>query len=136
MALVRDRTRAIFPSGFRLRRAAIPDENTGVLIVWDWIIKFWSTEVTNFDPILINCWEAWLSCACQQCKNDRSAQFRKSEQCNCYSLTIDQFSLHLEFFVQHSSWKRSWCLPSFEKRWLLIIQASRSTTAWNSAKLL
>ena len=27
---MRDRTRAIFPSGFRLRRAAILDENTGV----------------------------------------------------------------------------------------------------------
>ena len=28
---MRDRTRAIFPSGFHLQRAAIPDESTGVL---------------------------------------------------------------------------------------------------------
>ena len=32
IGLKRDRTNAKFPSGFRLRRAAISDENTGVLV--------------------------------------------------------------------------------------------------------
>ena len=31
---MRDRTRAIFPSGFHLRRAAIPNENTGALFIF------------------------------------------------------------------------------------------------------